>query len=128
MLIWYANISEETVYFQIRINGPYKIFFWLNVVLNFVAPILILMPRPTKRNYFFVTLVAVIILLGHWIDFYQMVMPATVKENWHLGWFEIGIVCGFIGLFIYLVSNKLTKAPLVPQNNPMMKESIIHIS
>ncbi len=128
MLIWYANIPEETVYFQIRINGPYKIFFWLNIVLNFVAPILILMPRPTKRNYFVVTLVAVIILIGHWIDFYQMVMPATVKENWHLGWYEIGIVCGFIGLVIYLVSNKLTKAPLVPQNNPMMKESIIHIS
>ncbi|HMN33748.1 MAG: quinol:cytochrome C oxidoreductase [Chitinophagaceae bacterium] len=128
MLIWYANIPEETVYFQIRMNGPYKIFFWVNIVLNFVAPILILMPRPTKRNYFVVTLVAVIILLGHWIDFYQMVMPSTVKENWHLGWYEIGIVCGFIGLVIYLVSNKLTKAPLVPQNNPMMKESIIHIS
>lgn len=128
MLIWYANIPEETIYFKIRMHGPYKFFYWINIVLNFVAPILILMPRPNKRNYFVVTLVAVIILLGHWIDFYQMVMPATVGENWKIGWFEIGIVCGFIGLILFLVSNKLTKAKLIPQNHPLMKETVIHIS
>ncbi|GBL35931.1 hypothetical protein EMGBS15_15260 [Filimonas sp.] len=128
MLIWYANIPEETIYFQIRMHGPYRIFYWLNIILNFVAPILILMPRPNKRNYFVVTLVAIIILLGHWIDFYQMVMPTTVGENWHIGWFEIGIVCGFIGLIMFLVSNKLAKAPLVPQNHPFLKETVIHIS
>ena len=128
MLIWYANIPEETVYFQIRMHGPYRIFYWLNIILNFVAPILILMPRPNKRNYFVVTLVAIIILVGHWIDFYQMVMPTTVGENWHIGWFEIGIVCGFVGLIMYLVSNKLAKAPLIPQNHPFLKETVIHIS
>jgi hypothetical protein len=128
MLIWYANIPEETIYFKIRMHGPYKFFYWINIVLNFVAPILILMPRPNKRNYFVVTLVAVIILLGHWIDFYQMVMPATVGENWKIGWFEIGIVCGFVGLILFLVSNKLTKAKLIPQNHPLMKETVIHIS
>jgi hypothetical protein len=128
MLIWYANIPEETVYFQIRMHGPYRIFYWLNIILNFVAPILILMPRPTKRNYFVVSLVAVIILIGHWIDFYQMVMPTTVGPNWHLGWYEVGILCGFAGLLILLVSNKLTKAPLVPQNHPFLKETVIHIA
>ncbi|MBK7692724.1 MAG: quinol:cytochrome C oxidoreductase [Bacteroidetes bacterium] len=128
MLIWYANIPEETVYFQIRMHGPYRIFYWLNIILNFVCPILILMPRPNKRNYFVVTLVAIIILVGHWIDFYQMVMPATVQEHWKIGWFDLGIVCGFVGLVMYLVSNKLTKAPLVPQNNPLLKETIIHIA
>jgi hypothetical protein len=128
MLIWYANIPEETVYFQIRMHGPYRIFYWLNIILNFVAPILILMPRPNKRNYFVVSLVAIIILVGHWIDFYQMVMPTTVGENWHIGWFEIGIVCGFVGLMMFLISNKLTKAPLIPQNHPFLKETIIHIS
>jgi hypothetical protein len=128
MLIWYANIPEETIYFKIRMHGPYKFFYWINIILNFVCPILILMPRPNKRNYFVVTLVAVLILLGHWIDFYQMVMPAVVGENWKIGWFEIGIVSGFVGLVIYLVSNKLTKAPMVPQNHPFLKETIIHIS
>jgi hypothetical protein len=128
MLIWYANIPEETIYFKVRMHGPYKFFYWINIILNFVAPILILMPRPNKRNYFVVTLVAVIILFGHWIDFYQMVMPATVGDNWHIGWFEMGIVCGFIGLILYLVSNKLTQAPLIPQNHPFLKETVIHVA
>lgn len=128
MLIWYANIPEETVYFQIRFHGPYRIFYWLNIILNFVAPILILMPRPNKRNYFVVTLVAIIIILGHWIDFYQMIMPTVVGPDWKLGWFDAGIVCGFIGLIITLVSKKLTTAPIVPQNHPFLKETVIHIS
>jgi hypothetical protein len=45
-----------------------------------------------------------------------------------MGWFEIGILCGFVGLVIWLVANKLTKAPMVPQNHPFLKETIIHIS
>lgn len=128
MLIWYANIPEETVYFKIRMHGPYKFFYWLNIILNFVCPILILMPRPNKRNYFVVVLVAVLIIFGHWIDFYQMIMPGTVGPNWKMGWFELGILAGFVGLVIYLVSNKLSKAPMVPQNHPFLKETIIHIS
>lgn len=130
MLIWYANIPEETVYFQIRMHGPYKIFYWVNIVLNFVAPILILMPRPNKRNYFVVSLVAVIIIFGHWIDFFQMIMPGTaVAENWDKPFLlSLSLACGFAGLIIYLVAQKLTKAPLVPQNNPLLKETIIHIS
>lgn len=128
MLIWYANIPEETIYFKIRMHGPYKFFYWLNIILNFVCPILILMPRPNKRNYFVVALVAVLIIFGHWIDFYQMIMPGTVGADWQMGWFEIGILCGFVGLVIWLVANKLTKAPMVPQNHPFLKETIIHIS
>ena len=86
------------------------------------------MPRPNKRNYFVVVLVAVLIIFGHWIDFYQMIMPGTVGPNWKMGWFELGILAGFVGLVIYLVSNKLSKAPMVPQNHPFLKETIIHIS
>ena len=128
MLIWYANIPEETVYFQPRFHGPYKFFFWANLIINFLSPVLILMPAPNKRNYFVVSLVAILILLGHWIDFYQMVMPATVAEHWNIGLFEIGIVCGFIGLIMYLVGNKLTQSPMLPKNHPFLKETVIHIS
>jgi hypothetical protein len=135
MLIWYANIPEETIYFQPRFHGPYRIFFWLNLILNFVSPILILMSRPAKRNYFIVSLVAVIILLGHWIDFYQMIHPGTegrlelaekTGKFWSLGLYEICVPMFFIGLIMWLVGNKLTKAPLQPQNNTFLKETLIH--
>jgi hypothetical protein len=126
MLIWYANIPEETIYFQPRFHGPYRIFFWLNLILNFVSPILILMSKPAKRNYFIVSVVAIIIIFGHWIDFYQMIQPATVGNNWHMGLFELAVPCFWIGLIINLVSGKLTQAPLTPTNNVFLKETIIH--
>ena len=128
MLIWYANIPEETVYFKIRMHGPYSFFFWANLVLNFVAPLLILMSAPAKRNYFVVSVVAVIILVGHWIDFYQIVMPGTVGADWKLNWYEIGIACGFVGLVILLISNKLSKMKQIPENHPYLKETVIHVS
>jgi len=128
MLIWYANIPEETVYYKIRAQGPYKFFFYFNIVINFITPILILMSRPAKRNYFVVSLVAILLLFGHWIDFYQMVMPAIVNTEWTIGWYEIGILCGFVGLVTFLVGNKLTKTKQVPVGHPYVKETIIHVS
>src|SRR5690606_2895440 len=100
MLIWYANIPEETIYFKIRMQGPYSLFFYFNVVLNFVLPIFILMMNTSKRNYFTVVFMAMTIMFGHWLDYYLMVMPGPMQQHWHLNWYEIGIPLGFIGLLI----------------------------
>jgi len=81
MLIWYANIPEETVYFKHRVQGPYKGVFFFNLIINFLCPLLILMKRSAKRNYTLVTFMAVLIIFGHWIDFYQMVMGSLMKEH-----------------------------------------------
>jgi len=126
MLIWYANMPEETVYFQHRMKGAYRGIFFLNLIINFVAPILILMKRSAKRNYTLVTFMAVLIIFGHWLDFYQMVMPGISKDHVTLGWLDFGILAFFAGLTILLVARNLTKAPLVPKYHPFLKESIIH--
>jgi hypothetical protein len=127
MLQWYGNIPEETIYFKIRLQGPYEGLFYLNLVLNFVAPILIFMKRATKRNYFIVTFMCILIIFGHWIDFYQMVMPGTVGMHPHLSWFEFGIPLGFVGLIMWGVSRFASKVPMTPKNNPFIKESIVHV-
>ncbi|WP_078830966.1 quinol:cytochrome C oxidoreductase [Sediminibacterium ginsengisoli] len=126
MLIWYANIPEETVYFKHRVQGPYKGIFFLNLIINFVCPILILMKRSAKRNYTLVTFMAVLIIFGHWIDFYQMVMGSLSKEHVSLGWLDFGILSLFVGLMIYFTGRSLASKPLVPKYHPFMKESIIH--
>lgn len=127
MLQWYANIPEETVYFKIRLQGPYEGLFYLNLILNFVAPILILMKRATKRNYFIITFMCILIIFGHWIDFYQMVMPGTVGMKPHLSWFELGIPLGFVGLIMWGVDKYASKVPMTARNNPFMKESVMHV-
>jgi len=126
MLIWYANIPEETVYFKHRVQGPYKGIFFLNLIINFIAPLLILIKRSAKRNYTLVTFMAVLIIFGHWIDFYQMVMGSVSKEHVTLGWLDFGTAALFIGLIIYFTGNALAKKPLIPKYHPFLKESIIH--
>ena len=126
MLIWYANIPEETTYFKIRVQGPYRGLFFFNLIVNFVMPILILMKRSTKRNYTIMTFMAVLIIFGHWIDFYQMVMPGTVKFHPHLSWFEFGIPLGFVGVIMWGFGRYMSKVPTTAMNHPFLKESIIH--
>lgn len=126
MLIWYANIPEETIYFKPRMQGPYRVIFFLNLIMNFVLPFLLLIRRGSKRNYTTMAALAVLIILGHWLDFYQMVMPGTLGEHYSLGWFEFGILAFFAGLIMFFVGRSLEKAPLLSKHHPLLKESIIH--
>jgi len=126
MLIWYANIPEETVYFEPRLQGVYRGIFFLNLIINFLAPILILMKRGSKRNYGTITMMAVLILFGHWLDFYQMVFPAISTEHVPFMLADMGIGLGFVGLIMFVTARALAKAPLLARNHPFLKESIIH--
>jgi hypothetical protein len=126
MLIWYANIPEETVYFKPRMQGAYRGIFFLNLIVNFAVPFLLLMRRGSKRNYTTLTFLAVLIILGHWVDFYQMVMPGTMHEHYSLGWFEFGMLVFYAGLIMHFVGKGLAKKPLTALNHPYIKESVIH--
>lgn len=126
MLIWYANIPEETIYFKPRMQGVYRGIFFLNLIVNFAVPFLLLMRKSSKRSYTTLTFLAVLIILGHWIDFYQMVMPGTVHEHYSLGWFEFGILALYAGLIMLFVGRGLAKKPLVAKYHPFIKESTIH--
>jgi len=126
LLIWYANMPEETVYFYKRWEPSYMPWFWINIVMNFLSPVLILMTRDSKRQVSVLTFVCIFLLCGHWLDYYMMVMPGTLAEEHTFGITEIGIALGFAGLFAYLMLSKLAQKPLVPQNHPFLEESLHH--
>lgn len=77
MLIWYANVGEETVYFQERMAN-YPVLFWGNLVMNFFLPFLILMRNDTKRKYGTLVFTSIVVLFGHWWDFFQMIKPGVL--------------------------------------------------
>lgn len=122
MLIWYSNIPEEVTYFITRIED-YRLPFFGMVVLNFLFPVLMLMNADYKRVPWFIVMTGVIILVGHYIDIFNMIMPATVGDRWFIGIPEISSVLLFAGLFIFIVFTALTKAPLLAKGNPLIKES-----
>jgi hypothetical protein len=126
MLIWYANIPEETVYFKPRTEGPYTGVFWLNLIINFVAPLLILMRRSSKRNYATLTFMAVFIIFGHWLDFFTMVFPGPNEGHNPLGLLDFGIAAGFIGIIMFTTGRALASKPLYAKNHPFFKETLIH--
>ena len=122
MLIWYANIPEEVTYFVTRIQD-YRLPFFGMVVMNFVFPFLMLMNSDYKRINWFVVMAGIVILFGHYVDIFNMIMPATVGIHWYIGIAELGGILFFAGLFIFVVFTALTKAPLLPKRNPFIEES-----
>lgn len=128
MLIWYANLPEEAVYFNQRLggfNGQYTWLFFFNLIINFVFPFLVLMTRDAKRQVIMLKIVSIAILIGHWFDFYLMIMPATMQAN--NGFIiEFGVAMIFLGSFLLLMTKRLAQAPLVPLHHPFLDESVHH--
>tara|TARA_B100000029_G_scaffold470712_1_gene509750 strand:+ start:463 stop:1797 length:1335 start_codon:yes stop_codon:yes gene_type:complete len=122
MLIWYANIPEEVTYFITRIE-LYTIPFFTMFALNFIFPFLVLMNSDYKRVPGFIIMAGIIILIGHYMDVYMMIMPATVIDRYGFGLAEISSISIFLGLFLLLVFYSLSKAPLLAKGNPFIKES-----
>ncbi len=122
MLIWYANIPEETFYFVKRVED-YEFLFLLNLSLNFLIPFLVLIVRKFRRVLWIVTAMAIVVLAGQWVDQYLMIFPGTMKEVQTIGVFDIGLTIGFTGIFLWVVLQALTKASLLPKNHPYLQES-----
>lgn len=125
MLIWYADMPEETTYFITRIED-FKVLYFGMFFINFAFPMLVLMSRDAKRNAGILTFVGIIIIIGHWLDVYLMISAGSLGVNAHIGALEIGMALLFLGVFIRIILNNLTKAPLTPVNHPFLDESIHH--
>lgn len=168
MLIWYANIGEETIYFKERYDN-YPVLFFANIAVNFVLPFIVLMRNDAKYKVGTLSFVAIVVFVFHWVDFFLMVKPGVLHtahdalghggEEAHgavehgtetvghaveaaaahgeqassmvsgftiPGILELGTMVGFFGLFTYIVLNALTKAPLIPKNDPYLEESLHH--
>ena len=125
MLIWYANMPEEVTYYVARIQD-YKLMYFGMFFINFAFPMLILMSRDAKRNAGILTVVGLIILVGHWMDMYLMITVGSMGPTAHFGLFEIGMALLLAGIFIRVVLVNLTKAPVTPVHHPYLDESIHH--
>ena len=125
LLIWYADIGEEVVYYQQRFE-QYLTPLVVMCVINFALPFFMLIARDAKRNPVFLRLAGVLILVGHYIDVYLLVIPGTMHGHSHYSWWQLFMFLGFAGVFMYLMFNSFTKAKMIPQNHPYLDESEHH--
>jgi hypothetical protein len=115
LLIWYGNLPEETTYYAARTSPPWMPVFLLNLVVNWVVPFVILLPRAAKRSAAILKWVAIIVLAGRWLDLYLVVMPATLDAP-SVRALDMLIVAGHAGALFLVVTGALASAPLVPVN------------
>jgi len=127
LLIYYANIPEETIYFVERLRSDdYVAFFYANLFLNFFFPFLFLMTRASKRHTRFLKIACPVVLFGHFIDFYLMITPGILKGNNGFGLLEIGILLVYLSMFLFVILKSLSSRNLIAKNHPMLSESMHH--
>jgi hypothetical protein len=124
MLIWYANISEETSYYLERQRGAWGPLFVLNLLLNWAIPFLTLLPRRAKQSKATLVRIAVVVLAGRCLDLYLMIMPPFVGTGPVTGLWEASMMVGALALFTLMFFSVLRKAPLVPVRDPHLMESL----
>lgn len=124
MLIWYANIPEETSYYTFRHFGGWGSLSFVNLILNWVIPFLVLLPRAFKLNDKIILYASIILVIGHWLDLYIIIMPTSMGDTPQLGVWEIALFAGTIALVFWVVASSLSKVSIVPKNDPYLVESL----
>lgn len=124
MLIWYANLPEETEWYQHRTHGGWQPLFVALIVSHFLLPFALLMSRNVKRHPVGLVIGAVVLLASHWLDMQFQIMPGLHEHGMHLTWIDatsfVGIVCLFLGLGL----KNIISAPLIPERDPRLAESL----
>lgn len=126
MLIWYANLPEETIFFLDRANGN-----WLYVsiglfVFRFIVPFLALLPRWAKRTPAHLATVCILVLIMQYVDLYWLIYPNYTIDRVAFSWMEIGVFLGFLGAFGLIVTRFLSTHNLTPIRDPRKHESNAH--
>jgi hypothetical protein len=124
MLIWYANITEEAVHYIRRQHQYWMPLFLLNMILNWVVPFVVLLPKPTKRTGSLLAKAAAVVLLGRCLDLYLMVQPATGAPNPQFGVWEAAALTGAAALFVSVFARSMRSAAPVPLGDPFLTESL----
>jgi hypothetical protein len=132
MLIWYANIPEETVYFLRRSENGWLSYLLILPLVKFAVPFLALVPREAKRRPGRLAAVAVIVLFAQFWELYLMVAPAVghgeTAAHAHLPLVELAGTMGFLGLFTLVFGWALSRHNAVPLKDPALAECLAYHS
>jgi hypothetical protein len=126
MLIWYANMPEETIFYLPRVTGPWMYVSAALLMFKFVVPFLALLSRRAKRHPATLAVVAVLLLVMQYIDIFWLAYPNLNADEVLLGLPEILIWGGFAGVFLLTVMRFLSRHAIVPVNDPRIHESLHH--
>lgn len=124
LLIWYANLPEETFWFLQRWEGSWIIYSIGLIVVRFVIPYFGLLTQPSKMDPKRLKIMSVWILFAHLYDLYFLVMPNYSRSGIVFSWFELGYPLLIVGALILLFIELAKRKNLVPIGDPKLKRGI----
>lgn len=126
MLIWYANIPEETEFYIMRSLNGWIFYSFALLIFRFAVPFLVLLPRGSKRNDTILVAVSALVLVMQYVDLYWLVYPNFNEGEPRFGFWEVGMFLGFAGLFLMALIRFFSKNSLVAVKDPRLHEALKH--
>ncbi len=124
LLIYYANIPEETLWFYHRLEGSWSIVTYSLLIFRFIVPFVLLLNRDTKHNDKLLVITSVMVIVMHIVEMHWIVMPVFSHGGVALSWIDIATFIGLGGIFMGLFFQRLRKHNLVPVNDPKLGDSL----
>lgn len=130
MLIWYAAIPEETVYYHRRWDTPWwRTLSIAIVVVKFIVPFYLVMSRNAKRNFGLIGLSAAWICVTHVIEVYYWVMPyyadlADISLSFAGLATDVGCVLAPLGIYLAVVFWRMLRHPVIPVRDPRIGRAL----
>lgn len=124
ILIWYANIPEETIFYKHRWEGTWAVVSILLIAGHFIVPFLALISRDGKRSPQMLGAVALLMLVMHYVDLYWLVMPNLDEHGVVPSWFDLAGLLGPLGAGGLALALRARTSPLYPLRDPRLSESL----
>ena len=124
LLIWYANIPEETGWFFIRQRGGWQWVSLSLIVGHFLLPFFGLMSRRARRDRKSLVFWSVVLLVMHWLDLFWLVMPNVATDTVPIGAMEIGCFLGVGTIWLASALRNAVGMRLLPTGDPHLRESL----
>jgi Ni/Fe-hydrogenase subunit HybB-like protein len=123
MLIWYANLPEEVIWFKHRIEGAWQPVALLLPLFHFFIPFFLLIGAVGKKHSATLRIAALSILLGHLVDLYWLVFPVLGPKPL-LGWPELAMACFFLGLGFLQIRRAMGHGADMPVGDPLLSRGL----
>jgi hypothetical protein len=124
LLIYYANIPEETLWFYHRLEGSWSIVTFSLLIFRFIVPFVLLLNRDQKRRIPVLVAVSVLVLIMHFVELNWIAMPVMYKHGIHGSWMDITSFLGLGGIFFGLFFYRLGRHNIVPVHDPNLGKSL----
>lgn len=124
MLIYYANIPEEILWFYHRFSGNWAYLAWALLFGRFLLPFVVLLSKRAKSNLKVMKFISIWVIVIHFIELYWIVMPTFHEHNVSIHWLDFTTLIALGGIFLGLFFSTLKKQKLVPISDPDLAESM----